>query len=217
MPRNDNPFFDSMNNAIDNLVPLALKKWQIDQTRQMFEQKMGMENEKLMQGLALAQDKLAVNQAVAQMKIDAGLTAMREREEGRDRRLDERLTAMDSKAEADRELRKTLEEMRTERKKAAPGKSGGGSAKGKNVTVYGPGGKSKSVFVPQGEDFEPEEGWTLTKPSTKPGLREALGGDAPGAGMKFTEAGLRQHLKSQGADEAYIEDYIKKAKAAGKI
>lgn len=216
MPKQDNPFFDSMNNAIDNLVPLALKKWQIDQTRQMFDTKMEMENEKLMQGLALAQDKLAVNQAIAQLKVESGLEQMKIREEGRDRRLDERLSAMESKAGEERALRRELEAMRTERKKAAPG-GGGGSAKGKNVTVYGPGGKSKVVFVPQGEDFEPEEGWTLTKPSGKPGLREALGGSAPGAGMKFTEAGLRQHLKDQGADDAYIEDYIKKAKAAGKI
>jgi hypothetical protein len=112
--------------------------------------------------------------------------------------LDKKLTLKDAEyATREAILRQQLEgrnqaiSLAAGLKKAGVGK-GGGSAKGKNVTVYGPGGKSKSVFVPQGEDYEPEEGWTLTKPSAKAGsFRERMAGaGVPGASKSEANTGF---------------------------
>lgn len=41
------PFFDSLNKSIDNLVPLAMKKWEIDRAADQFKQEMGVKNQVL--------------------------------------------------------------------------------------------------------------------------------------------------------------------------
>ena len=41
------PFFDSLNKSIDNVVPLAMKKWEIDQAAERFNQEMGIKNQML--------------------------------------------------------------------------------------------------------------------------------------------------------------------------